>query len=172
MRNNSRMSQEISCVELKAAEWERLREIRLAALRESPQAFGGKYEDEKLFDEARWFIEFNKQSFLVSSINGSDAAMLFVENLAGDFGATCWIGGCWSDPKYRGSGLMRAMFAYIDNNATERDWQVQGLGVWQDNYSAIAAYEKLGFVPMGEPQPSSRQPGKFYQRMIRKTLEN
>jgi len=42
--------------------------------------------------------------------------------------------------------------------------------VWTDNHLAISAYEKLGFVEMGGPQPSTRQPGKFYQRMIRKTI--
>jgi ribosomal protein S18 acetylase RimI-like enzyme len=90
-----------------------------------------------------------------------------VEELDGDFGATCWIGGCWSDPEFRGIGLLREMFNFLD--AQDRDWKIQGLGVWIDNYSAIAAYEKLGFVKMGEDTPSTRQPGKFYQRMIRKS---
>jgi len=58
-------------------------------------------------------------------------------------------------------------FNFLD--AQDRDWKIQGLGVWIDNYSAIAAYEKLGFVKMGEDTPSTRQPGKFYQRMIRKS---
>ena len=98
------------------------------------------------------------------------AGIMYVENLEGDFGATSWVGGCWTDPKFRGAGLMRAMFNFLDHNALERGWLVQGLGVWTDNDSAIAAYEKLGFVEMGGPQPSSRQPGKFYQRMIRKTI--
>lgn len=89
------------------------------------------------------------------------------EILDGDFGATCWIGGCWTDPAYRGVGALRVMFDYLDLHAANRGWQKQGLGVWQDNYGAIAAYEKLGFVAMGEPQESSRKPGKFYQRMIR-----
>jgi hypothetical protein len=65
---------------------------------------------------------------------------------------------------------MRAMFEFLDKQGKERDWLVQGLGVWTDNDLAISAYEKLGFVEMGGPQPSTRQPGKFYQRMIRKTI--
>jgi RimJ/RimL family protein N-acetyltransferase len=39
--------------------------------------------------------------------------------------------------------------------------------VWIDNSGAIAAYENIGFVRMGEPQESSRKPGLYYQRMIR-----
>jgi RimJ/RimL family protein N-acetyltransferase len=92
-----------------------------------------------------------------------------VEKMNGDFGARCWIGGCWVENSHRNQGALRAMFAYVDKNAESRDWQIQGLGVWIDNFAAISAYKKLGFVEMGEPQMSTRKPGLFYQRMIRKT---
>ena len=150
---------------LEANQWQRLRSIRLQALTDSGHAFGGTLEAESLEDETTWRTKFEKLDFLVASVDGVDAAMLSVEVLNGDFGATCWIGGCWSDPRFRGKGLMRAMFAYIDEQ--EKDWKIQGLGVFTDNYSAIAAYEKLGFVKMGDDTASTRQPGKFYQRMIR-----
>ena len=155
-------------VELIAAnEWQRLRSIRLEALTDSGHAFGGTYEAESAEDESTWRLKFEKNDFLIASVNGEDAAMLYIEILKGDFGATCWIGGCWSNPKFRGKGLMRALFTFIDNE--EKDWKIQGLGVWTDNFSAIAAYEKLGFVKMGDDTASTRQPGKFFQRMIRKS---
>ena len=160
--NNGVVVQEIT-----ANEWQRLRSIRLKSLEESPHAFGGSFEVESAEDEISWRSKFEKLDFLIASVDGVDGAVLSVEVLDGDFGATCWIGGCWSDPEFRGQGLMRAMFAFIDQQ--EKDWKVQGLGVWTDNFSAIAAYEKLGFVKMGEDTASTRQPGKFYQRMIRKS---
>ena len=150
-------------------QWQRVRAIRLRALEESGYAFGGTFEIESSEDEATWRLKFDKNDFLIASVAGVDAAMLYIEVLEGDFGATCWIGGCWSDPNFRGNGLMRAMFTYIDEQ--EKDWKVQGLGVWTDNFSAIAAYEKLGFVKMGEDTASTRQPGKFYQRMIRNSKD-
>ena len=150
-------------------QWQRVRAIRLRALEESGYAFGGTFEIESSEDEATWRLKFEKNDFVIASVAGVDAAMLYIEVLKGDFGATCWIGGCWSDPNFRGNGLMRAMFTYIDEQ--EKDWKVQGLGVWTDNFSAIAAYEKLGFVKMGEDTASTRQPGKFYQRMIRNSKD-
>ena len=164
------MPHNITCVELHADEWVRLSNIRLKALIDTPHAFGGTYENERLFNEDKWRLEFAKQAFVIASVDGIDAGMMYVENLVGDFGATCWIGGCWSDPDFRGVGLMRAMFEFLDKQAASRDWLIQGLGVWTDNDLAISAYEKLGFVEMGGPQPSTRQPGKFYQRMIRKAI--
>lgn len=148
-------------------EWQRLRSIRLEALTESEHAFGGSLELERKEDENAWRNKFEKLHFLIASVEGQDTAMLSVEVLNGDFGATCWIGGCWSDPRFRGKGLMRAMFNFIDEQS--KDWKIQGLGVWTDNYSAIVAYEKLGFIKMGEDIASTRKPGMFYQRMIRKS---
>ena len=150
-----------------ADQWARVRDIRLRSLKENPEAFGGTFEKESAEDEAAWREKFIKNEFLVASVDGADAAIMYIEVLEGDFGATCWIGGCWSDPAFRGKGLFSAMMRFVDSQ--ERGWEVQGLGVWTDNHSAIAAYEKLGFVRMGEDTPSTRQPGKFYQRMIRKS---
>ena len=148
-------------------QWMRVRGIRLRSLAESPEAFGGTYEKESAEDESTWREKFIKNDFLIASVDGVDAAIMYIEVLDGDFGATCWIGGCWSDPDYRGKGLFKAMMNFVDSQ--NRGWQVQGLGVFTHNYSAISSYEKLGFVKMGEDTASTRQPGKFYQRMIRKS---
>lgn len=162
------MSNNVSVEIIQPDDWVRLRAIRLNSLLVNPEAFGGIFEIESADDEFTWRQRFQKLDFLIASIDGVDAAVMSVEELDGDFGATCWIGGCWSDPDYRGKGLFRAMFNFLD--AQDRDWKIQGLGVFTDNDLAIAAYEKLGFVKMGEDQASTRQPGKFYQRMIRKTV--
>ena len=162
------MSSQVVVELLEANEWQRLRSIRLQALADSEHAFGGTLEAESVEDENSWRNKFEKLDFLIASVDGVDAALLSVEVLDGDFGATCWIGGCWSDPRFRGKGLMRAMFNFIDQQ--DKDWKIQGLGVLTDNYNAIAAYEKLGFVKMGEDTESTRKPGLFYQRMIRKSL--
>jgi GNAT superfamily N-acetyltransferase len=148
-------------------DWQRLRSIRLEALTDSGHAFGGTLEGESAETESAWREKFVKNDYLIASIDGKDVAMLSVEVLDGDFGATCWIGSCWSNPDFRGKGLLRSLFTYIDMQ--DKDWKIQGLGVWTDNYTAIAAYEKLGFVKMGEDTESSRKPGMYYQRMIRKS---
>ena len=162
------MSRDVVVELLAPDEWQRLRSIRLEALTDSGHAFGGTYEAESAEDESTWRLKFEKNDFLIASVNGEDGAMLYIEILKGDFGATCWIGGCWSNPKFRGKGLMRALFTYIDRQ--DKDWKIQGLGVFTDNFSAIAAYEKLGFVKMGDDTASTRKPGKFFQRMIRKSV--
>jgi RimJ/RimL family protein N-acetyltransferase len=159
--------EEVTLAELLPEGWERLRRLRITSLSESPDAFGGNLETEEMLSEEEWRKKFEKLVHLVAVIDGIDIAVLSVENLEGDFGATCWIGGCWVNPEYRGRGVMKALIAYLDEHAEERGWKVQGLGVFSDNDEAIAAYEKLGFIRRGELQPSTRRPDRLFQRMIR-----
>ena len=159
--------EEVTLAELLPEGWERLRRLRITSLSESPDAFGGNLEIEEMLSEEEWRKKFEKLVHLVAVIDGIDIAVLSVENLEGDFGATCWIGGCWVNPEYRGRGVMKALISYLDEHAEERGWKVQGLGVFSDNDEAIAAYEKLGFIRRGELQPSTRRPDRLFQRMIR-----
>lgn len=153
--------------ELSIQDWKRFRDIRIASLHSDPDAFGGEVHRAIEESQSDWQSKFQKVIPIVAVLNGKDSALLTIENLTGDFGATCWIGGCWVDPSVRGKGLMRALFNYLDENAKERNWVTQGLGVWQFNQSAIDVYLSLGFENKGEPVPSTSKPGLFYQRMIR-----
>ena len=159
----------IQVTEVPDSQWQRVREIRLASLLDSPEAYGASHEAESELTHEQWLERFARVRFFIAAVADVDAAIMSVEELEGAFGAKIWLGGCWVAPEYRGKGLMRAMLGYIDSVASKRSWQRQGLGVWHDNYPAIAAYEKLGFTKMGEIQESTRKPGMFYQQMIRDT---
>ena len=152
-------------------EWPLFRDFRLRALENSPEHIGGVIEEERSWDESQWRAQLRKFDFVLAAIGGETVGGMTVERLKGDFGATCWIGSCWIDTAHRGKKLLRAMMEYVDSRASELGWSVQGLGVWVDNFDAIAAYEKLGFVKMGPEMPTTRfnEPGRHYQRMIRKS---
>jgi GNAT superfamily N-acetyltransferase len=160
------MSSKVLVSLLRQDEWERLRSIRLRALKENPEAFGADLKEVESRSREDWLKDYNKEDYLVASIDGVDVGMLYIEVLNGDHGATCWIGGCWTDPAFRGNGVMRALFEYIDKHAQEKGWIRQGLGVWVDNLIAINSYKSLGFTFAGEKMPGSRE-GKFFQHMIR-----
>jgi RimJ/RimL family protein N-acetyltransferase len=158
---------EIHCQELLPSEWERLRDIRLRSLQESPEAFGSTFEVLNSYTHEQWQEMFRNLTWLVSNLEGYDIALMSIENLTGDFGSTCWIGSCWSDPMFRRRGALRSLFEYLDQNAQIRGWQVPGLGVFVENQGAMQAYQRLGFEPIGQPMPSTRKPEKMYQRMLR-----
>lgn len=161
------MSSRLKVELLKPDQWQRLREIRLNSLKDSPDAFGGAFEVESKMEQEEWEVKFTTLDFLIVSTDQLDIAIMSVEVLNGDHGATCWIGGCWSDPRYRGQGALRALFNFLDEQADLKNWRRQGLGVWTDNEDAIAAYKAIGFSEAGDRQASQRQPGRFYTHMVR-----
>ena len=166
-RVNSSKNRSPEVILLTEDDWARYRDIRLAALVHDESAFGGDYDSESQYSEVQWRQKAQQYVGLLANIDGKDCGFMTIENLKGDFGATCWVGSCWVDPKFRQGGVLRALFTFADLCSAERNWQVQGLGVWVDNSGAITAYEKIGFERMGEPQESTRKPGLYYQRMIR-----
>jgi len=109
------MNEKVEVALLSQDEWERLKAIRIRALIENPEAFGANLEEVQAQSKDVWLKLFEKEDYLVASINSVDVGMLYIEVLKGDHGATCWIGGCWTDPIYRGNGVMRALFNYIDD---------------------------------------------------------
>jgi len=147
--------------------WPRLRRIRLDSLREDPDAFGARWEEQSRWSEQDWRDSIANYCYLVANDGVEDVAMMFVETLEGDFGATCWVGGCWTRAAHRGRGHLRRLFDYVDAHARDEGWLVQGLGVWTHNVSALSAYERLGFTKRGAERSSTSHPGWSYQRMIR-----
>ena len=160
------MSQKIEVSLLIPDEWERLKQIRIRALTANPEAFGAKSTEVMSQPKDDWLKLYEKKDYLIASSGGVDVGMLYIEVLKGDHGATCWIGGCWTDPDFRGIGVMRSLFNYIDDHASEKGWQRQGLGVWADNLVAINSYKSLGFAFAGEKILGDTS-GKYFQHMVR-----
>lgn len=164
------MTLQIQAVPVGPDDWARVRAIRLESLQANPEAFGATFESESIRPERYWRARLSKSDFVLATDSTGDVGIMFVDQVDEDFASSCWIRGCWVRPEARGKGVMRALIAYVDSQADIKPWSVQGLGVWVDNRAAIKAYELIGFLNEGEPQASTSQPGKFYQRMIRTTL--
>ena len=63
---------------LSVGEWERLRSIRLRALTENPEAFGADFKDVESRSREDWLKDYNKEDYLVASIDGVDVGMLYI----------------------------------------------------------------------------------------------
>jgi ribosomal protein S18 acetylase RimI-like enzyme len=59
----------------------------------------------------------------------------------------------WVEPEARGTGIAPAIVAAIVDWAREGGYPVLGLGVTTSNARAIALYERLGFVDIGQRFP-------------------
>ena len=150
-----------------ATEAERLKSLRLAALKDAPYAYGAVYEVDKEKPISFWQQTLVNSNWFFTSIDGVDIGLIGVEKAAKDRGSDCWISGWWIAQSFRGQGVAALMLSAIDKFCIENRWLKQGLGVWPENKRAIAAYLKLGFIAGGEPIPSRLKPGQLYLPMYR-----
>ena len=149
------------------SEAQRLRSLRLAALKDAPYAYGAKYEVDKDKPISVWQESLEISNWFFASIDGEDIGLVGVEKAGTDRISDCWIFGWWIAEQYRGQGVVKLMLEEIDKFCLENNWLHQGLGVWPENQRAVAAYIKLGFVSGKELIPSRSIPDQMYQPMYR-----
>ena len=146
----------------------RLRQIRLAALKDAPYAYGAKYEVEKDKAISVWEESLELSNWFFASIDGEDIGLIGIEKAGVDRLSDCWIFGWWIAQPYRGQGIVKLMLEEIDKFCLENNWLHQGLGVWPENQRAVAAYQKLGFISAGNLIPSRSIPDQMYLPMYRR----
>jgi GNAT superfamily N-acetyltransferase len=136
-----------------AEDWERVRDVRLAALREAPDAFATTYEATEDQPPWRW------QSWVTGEGSRTRTA-IFVDEPAPDADFTAMATGAifndepttahlfamWVRPDMRGAGIGRALVAEVLAWARERGAGHVFLRVTDGNDGARGLYEACGFT--------------------------
>ena len=146
---------------------DRLRALRLAALKDTPDAFGAKYDDEVNKPISEWSDRLKNTTWCFVVADGVDIGLLAVDRAEKDRNSDCWLSSWWIKEEFRGKDIAQLMLDWVINLSNENNWQVIGLGVWPENLRARSAYKKLGFVEADKPLPSRSKPGQMYLGMYR-----
>lgn len=140
-------------------EAELLRELRLAALGESPDAFSPTLAETEPHPMAYWRA--GAQRFA----DNDDAAMFIVRPAHGLVSATLdggeagneakvgHIGAMWVDPRVRGQHLGSRLLDTAMAFLLDRGAHAVVLSVTETNTQAIALYQSRGFALTGEDEP-------------------
>lgn len=143
---------------LHASGWERLKRIRLQALRDSPDAFGSTYQDAQQIAEEGWKRQLDELPTFLAVRQGADIGMARGASEAGN-GHTALLISMWVAPQARGSGAGERLIAAVAHWARGCGFARLVLDVADRNAPAIALYERCGFRPTGEtgalPPPRS-----------------
>jgi GNAT superfamily N-acetyltransferase len=149
-----------------------LRVVRLAALADSPSAFGSTYEREVAFSDSEW-----EDRATAGSTSAERAAWFAMDDervvgLVGgyrepDGSSDPDLVSMWIDPEYRGRGVSRQLVATVI--AWARDTGARSLSLWvtRGNDPAYHLYAAMGFAETGDYQPLPSDP---CQDEIRMTL--
>jgi ribosomal protein S18 acetylase RimI-like enzyme len=161
----------IEIITATADDVDRLRALRLAALKDTPDAFGAKYEDEAEKPILDWQNRLKNTHWCFVVADGVDIGLLAVDRAEKDRNSDCWLSSWWIRDEFRGSGIPKLMLNWLEQLCIEKKWEKIGLGVWPDNLRAISAYKKLGFTEAEKLLPSRSIPGLMYLAMYRNVGE-
>jgi ribosomal protein S18 acetylase RimI-like enzyme len=145
-----------------AGDWGALRQLRLAALADAPDAFASNLEAELAFPAEVW----------QQRAQGGPASANFIAREGGvDIGLTAisaepdapgrmHLVSMWVDPRHRRRGVARALIDQAVRWAVERQAREVISWVADHNTAARRLYERIGFRPTGARQPLPSNPAR------------
>ncbi len=140
-------------------DWPALRDIRLAALRDAPDAFASTYAEQAAFEEADWRQRIARGgTFLafVPEVSASEPVGLVGGYEQGP--GTVGLISMFVRPRARGRGVGEALIAAVLDWARARNAASVHLWVTETNKPARLLYERCGFSLTGERQPLPSNP--------------
>jgi ribosomal protein S18 acetylase RimI-like enzyme len=150
---------------LQEGDWRRLRQVRLAALQESPQSFLSTYEEEAVWTDAQWRSEAARGWWLVDMDRGRSVAMLGATPESDIAASERYLSYLWVAPDHRRRGLGKQLVADMLDRLRAAGVPRAWLWVLGGNLAARRLYEGLGFVSTGERQPLKNDPMRYEERM-------
>ncbi|MEO7130240.1 MAG: GNAT family N-acetyltransferase [Dermatophilaceae bacterium] len=150
---------EITVRALGEDDWQEYRSVRLAALRESPEAFVARLEDEETYAEDRWRSRMRRSNRLVAEREGAQVGVLSIgqsksedtsEDTSEEIGE---IFGLWVSPDARGSGVATKLVKSAAKVAREKGHSHIVYWVGTENGRAVAFASGIGFRPSSSRRP-------------------
>jgi len=137
--------------------------VRLDALKEAPYAFGSKYADEALLDDAPWQRRVTDRARFVVEVGGVVAGT--VSGGDSDVNGSAAMTAMWVDPRYRRQGVGEALVKTVLEWARTDGYRAMILWVTDVNARAEHLYLRMGFVSTGAKQEV--RPGELEHEMSR-----
>jgi ribosomal protein S18 acetylase RimI-like enzyme len=146
-------------------EWFILRDIRLTALAESPDAFLSTYEREKVYVEDRWRAEFTRGDWNVGFLSGRPASLLGVTREPDTPADACYLEYLWVAPDCRRRHVALDMIAGVLDGLRARGMRTAFLWVLDGNEVAMNVYRRAGFMSTNHRQALAARPGRSEERL-------
>jgi len=147
-------------------EWPVLRDIRLRALRESPESFLSSYEREVSFGSERWRAEFARGEWSIGFIDTAPVGLLGTTRELDTPADQCYLEYMWVAPEFRRSGLAHSLLEVVLGRVRNNGVNTVFLWVLDGNTPAEQLYKSIGFVSTSQRQPLEADPARFEELML------
>jgi GNAT superfamily N-acetyltransferase len=159
------------------ADWPTLKQVRLAALRDSPTAFGVSYDTAAAYTDEQWrqraspatqpefFIAYESADQDAGQGAGQGAEAVGLIGGGTDQSGRYNLIAMWLRPDLRGSGIAAALVDMVKARALELGHRRIVLDVWRENTRAANFYLRQGFVFIDEWSALDSHPDITVQNM-------
>jgi ribosomal protein S18 acetylase RimI-like enzyme len=142
---------ELTVRALGGEEWEAYREVRLAALKESPEAFASSFDQEAGYDEDFWRLRLARSERLLACDGDRPVGIASLGEAEEDGVAELF--GMWVTPSHRGKGVAWQLTHAAALHARASGRRALKLWVSTDNGRAVAFFSSYGFRPTDQRRP-------------------
>jgi ribosomal protein S18 acetylase RimI-like enzyme len=146
-------------------EWFTLRDLRLAALQDSPGKFLSRYERESVYGEDQWRAEFARGEWTIVVRHGRAVGLLGATR---DVNMPPWeryFEYMWIAPGFRRSGIGSSLISTVLRKLFHSGVVTVWLWILDGNEPARRLYERCGFVSTHERKPLAIDPSRAEERM-------
>ena len=156
-------------------DWQTFRDVRLAALQDSPSAFGSTYAKEAAWPEEEW------RKWAAKTEKGDENIMFLgfagdrCVGVAGGFvhdKDTVMIISMWVAPDARRQGIGRLLVASVVDWARSVGSEFVDLWVTEGNDAARRLYEEMGFTATDDGRPLPSDESHRLRRMVLRLAAN
>jgi ribosomal protein S18 acetylase RimI-like enzyme len=154
------------------ADWERLRDLRLEMLEDTPKAFLERLEHARRRPDRDWRRRTEREVSDPTSwrfvAESSDGALVATMGCYLADGARATVFGVYVTPAWRSRGVAEALLDVVERFAAERFAAAElFLLVHEENERARAFYRRQGFAETGRTTPYELEPSERELEMVR-----
>lgn len=141
-------------------DWEIMRDVRLAALRDAPYAFASTYEREARFPDEVWQGRASSGGNFLAYVPELGPGPAGIAAGFDHEPGVVELVSMWVRPRARGRMVGSALITAVADWARDRGARALHLWVTEANKPARRLYERSGFTPTGERQPLPSSPDR------------
>ncbi|MCC2313041.1 GNAT family N-acetyltransferase [Cellulomonas xiejunii] len=151
-------------------DWPTVRDVRLRALRESPDVFGSSLAREERFAESHWRMRLRTSTtWMALDDAGEPRGLVSLIQEPGSPEDDRHVVSLWVAPEVRRQGVGWSLLDAAVRGGAAQGAATVSLWVVDDNASAVDLYVRAGFTRTGERQVLPRNPDQTEERYVRHT---
>lgn len=139
----------ITIIQLKPADWQKYKKIRLESLQEEPQAFNSKLEEVSKYPDKYWEEKLTSKDSLFAFAQREHEIVGVMNLTFGEESEPAFVAvvhGAYVNRNFRSLGVGKSLLSFLVNEVKQsNEIKVMKLWVKESQTSAIKLYTDLGF---------------------------